>query len=200
MRKLGLFLATLTAAAASAATAAAAPGNGNGRVPTPLPTEQAATLTNTPGHPIEATITPVAKQDALAAMKAADSAQIDQAGFATLDAAVAAATGCSSYVSGWSWGTWPYDHAVYDHTYFCYLLGSYITSHSTTVTTETTLCGTEWRDHFVYSGGDGYFWVTIQAEAGFACPTAIPWITIHTSSWLRTAYNAWGNAAQVDHS
>jgi hypothetical protein len=180
--------------------ATAGNGKGGGSLARGYTPEQAEALASAPGHSLGVSVTPVSKQDALAAMTQAGAETTLAPGYATPQQAVAAASGCASYVSGWGWGTWPYDQQVYDHTYYCAVTGDHITSVSTTVTTGATLCGTASTSHFWYSGGVGYSWVTVQAQATFSCPTAIPYLSLHPTDWLRTAYNDWGNAAQVAHS
>ena len=174
-------------------------GNGNGKAK-PLDAAQAQVLASAPGASLGTTIGPASPLDALAAASQ-PGAQTELApGFATPAQAIAASTGCASYQSGWGWGTWPYDQQVYDHTYYCAVIGDHITYRSTTVTTGGTLCGTESRDNWIVSGGIGYFWMVVHAQARFACPTVVPWVTLHPTDWLETSYNAWGNAAQVGNS
>ena len=178
---------------------AATAGNGNGKAK-PLDPSQAQALASTPGQSLGTTISRASKADALAA-STQPGAQTELApGFATPALAIAASTGCTAWQSGWGWGTWPYDQQVYDHTYYCAVTGDHITFRTTTVTTGGTLCGTESRNNWIVSGGIGYFWMVVHAEARFACPTVVPWVTLHPTDWLETSYNAWGNAAQVGHS
>ncbi|HEX5174594.1 MAG TPA: hypothetical protein VFV91_10685 [Gaiellaceae bacterium] len=87
-------------------------------------------------------------------------------------------------VAAWhQWGTWPYQQRITDTTYWCAVFGSHITFRSSVTTASGTLCGVEWRTNGVIAGGVGrYFtYFTNRASAGFACQTAIPWITLHTS-------------------
>ena len=182
----------LIAAAIAAPTASAA------KPPKPLPPEQAGPLVNAPGTG-GVDSAPVSKATALAAMQSPSAAVSIDGTYATAAAAVAAATGCASYDSHWSWGTFPYEHGTHAVTYFCAVYGDHITGYSTTVMTDQTLCSRTSADRFTYSGGVGYSWVTIQANASWNCPIIgfIPW---SVGAWLRTAYNAWGNAQIVDHS
>jgi hypothetical protein len=193
-------LKVLLAIAAAIVVAVPAAAAANGRPARPLDAAQAQALASAPGYSLGATVTPISKADALAAMSAPGANTVLADGFASTAAAVAASTGCASYQSGWHWGTWPYDQTVWDHTYYCAVLGDHITSRSTTVTADGTLCGVESRDHWIVSGGIGYFWMVVHAQARFSCPTVIPYINIHPTDWLETSYNAWGNAAQVNHS
>jgi hypothetical protein len=180
-----------------APAAAAGNGHGNGK---PLDPAAAQALAASPGASLGTVVTPVSKQDALAAAQLPGASTVVASGFASAAAAVSASTGCASYQSGWGWGTWPYDQQVYDHTYYCAVTGQYITYRSTVVTTGGTLCSAESRDNWITSGGIGYFWMVVHAQARFSCPTAIPYISLHPTDWLETAYNAWGNAAQGSHS
>jgi hypothetical protein len=178
---------------------AASAGNGNGKAK-PLDPNEAQALASAPGQSLQTSISPVSKLDALAA-STQPGAQIELApGFATPAQAIAASTGCTAWQSGWGWGTWPYDQQVYDHTYYCAVTGDHITFRTTTVTTGGTLCGTESRTNWIVSGGIGYFWMVVHAQARFSCPTVVPWVTLHPTDWLETSYNAWGNAAQVGNS
>ena len=187
-----LLLAAILAPAASA-------GNGNGKAK-PLDPAQAQIFASAGGASLGTSVAPVSKDDALAASRLPGAQTEIASGFATTQQAVAASTGCAAYVSGWGWGTWPYDQQVYDHTYYCAVIGDHITYRSTTVTTGGTICGTESRDDWIVSGGIGYSWMVVHAQARFACPTAVPWLVLHPTDWLETAYNAWGNAAQVGNS
>lgn len=196
MRK--VLFTILLAALVAVPAAAAGNGNGNGKLQ-PLDPAVAQTLVSTPGSS-GTSVVPVSKQEALAAMEQPGANVALAPGYATPALAVAASTGCTSYQSWHGWGTWPYDQKVYDHTYYCVVTGDHITSRSTTVTTGGTLCGTESRNNWIVSGGIGYFWMVVHAEARFSCPTAIPYISLHPTDWLETSYNAWGNAAQVNHS
>lgn len=191
-------LFTLLLAAALVVPTAQA-GNGNGKAK-PLDPSQAQALASAPGSSLGTTVSSASKLDALNA-STQSGAQTELApGFATPAEAIAASTGCTSWQSAWGWGTWPYDQQVYDHTYYCAVTGDHITYRSTTVTTGGTLCGTESRDNWIVSGGIGYFWMVVHAQARFSCPTVVPWVTLHPTDWLETSYNAWGNAAQVGHS
>jgi hypothetical protein len=187
-------LTTMLLAAVVAAPAASA---GKAK---PLAPDQAQTLAATPGASLGTSVTPVSKQEALSAAALPGASTALAGGYTSAAAAVAAATGCASYQSGWRWGTWPYDQEVYDHTYYCAVTGQSITYRSTTVTVGGTLCGAESRDNWITSGGIGYFWMVVHAQARFSCPTAIPYVSLHPTDWLETSYNAWGNAAQVGHS
>lgn len=195
MRKV---LMAALAAAALAAVPAATAGNGNGGA-RPLPSDQAMPLIVGPAVTSQSAAAPVSKQDALAAMSGQAAATTLAPGFATPGAAVAAATGCSAVASHVSWGTWPYERELYETTYWCAVYGDHITGYSTTVTTNQTLCTRQNADHFTYSGGVGYSWVVVQANATWSCPI-IGVVPYSVGGWIRTSYNAWGNASIVDHS
>jgi hypothetical protein len=47
------------------------------------------------------------------------------------------------------------------------------------------------------SGGIGYSWFVTRASAGWACPTVIPWITIHPSHSEDVSRNAWGSTELI---
>jgi hypothetical protein len=178
----------------------AAAGTGNGRGPAkPLPPDQALALINAAPTVDLSAASAVSKGDALAAMTAPGAATTVLGDYGSAGAAVAAATGCAASVAHVSWGTWPYDHTIYENTYWCAVYGDHITSYSTTVTTDQTLCTRQNTDHFTYSGGVNYSWVVVQANATWTCPI-IGFIPYSVGGWVRTSYNAWGNDAIVDHS
>jgi len=107
------------------------------------------------------------------------------------------ATACSAN-SQWSeWGTWPYQQRITDTTYWCAVYGDHITYTSSTTNGSGTLCGTSWTSTQTISGGIGYSWFVNRASAGFNCPTAIPWLTLHPSHYEDTARNAWGSTSLV---
>lgn len=194
MRKV-LFVLAAALLAVPAATA------GNGRGPArPLPLDQALPLITAPATVGDGPgARPVSKAEALAAMTADAAATTLLDGYPNPATAVAAATGCAAYSTRVGWGTWPYDHTIYENTYWCAVFGDHVTSYSTSVTTDQTLCTRQNTDHFTYSGGVNYSWVTVQADATWTCPI-IGFIPYSVGGWVRTAYNAWGNASIVDHS
>jgi hypothetical protein len=81
------------------------------------------------------------------------------------------------------WGTWPYQQRITDTTYWCAVYGSHITYRSSTTTASGTLCAVNWRARQLIGGGvgPGFTYFTMRSSAGFACPTVIPWITLHTT-------------------
>lgn len=194
MVRKALFTLLLLAAIASAPAAYA----GNGK-PKPLPADQAMPLINAPAVVDLSAATPVSKDAALAAMTAQGASTALADGYPSPAMAIAASTGCASVVSHIGWGTWPYQRDLYEQTYWCAVYGEHITSYSTTVTTGETLCSRSSTDNFTYSGGVGYSWVTVQANATWSCPI-IGVIPYSIGGWIRTAYNAWGSVQIVDHS
>lgn len=190
-------LMTTVAAALFAAPAATA-GNGNGKAK-PLPANQALPLIDAAPTADLSAVSPISKQQAADAMAAPGAATTLAAGYPSAAAAVGAATGCASVRAHVGWGTWPYQRDLYQYTYWCAIVGDRITSYSTVVTTDQTLCTRQNTDNFVYSGGIGYFWITGQAQATWTCPI-IGVVPYSVGGWLRTAYNAWLNAQLVAHS
>ena len=179
---------------------AAQPATGTGRR-SPSAPPRPRSLAAAPGASLGTTIGPASPLDALAARSAAGGADLSsRRGSRRRRRRSPPRPAAQSYQSGWGWGTWPYDQQVYDHTYYCAVTGDHITYRSTTVTTGGTLFGTESRDNWIVSGGIGYFWMVVHAQARFSCPTVVPWVTLHPTDWLETSYNAWGNAAQVGNS
>lgn len=92
-------------------------------------------------------------------------------------------TVCWSSATWHQWGTWPYEQRITDTTFWCAVYGQSITYHTSSVTTSGTLCGTNWRESQLIAGGVGFPTFTIRSSAGFACPTVIPWITLHPSRY-----------------
>jgi hypothetical protein len=166
--------------------------------PKPLPPDQALALIAGPATSGVDGAVPVSKQEALAAMAQPAAATHVTSG-STLATAVAAATSCSSARSWVHWGTWPYDRELYEYTYWCFAAGDWITSYSTTISTDQALCTLQDKSQFLYAGGIGAPWVTVQVQAVWSCPI-IGFIPYSVGGWLRTAYNDWGNASIVDHS
>ena len=167
--------------------------------PRPLPPDQALPLITGPVTVDQTAAAPVSKDAALAAMATPGASTALAGGFPSAAAAVAAATGCASVTSRVSWGTWPYQRVLYENTYWCAVYGGSITSSSTTVTTDQTLCSRQNADRFTYSGGVGYSWVTVQANATWSCPI-IGFIPYSVGGWIRTSYNAYGSSEIVGHS
>jgi hypothetical protein len=190
--------ALITLLLAAIVVPAASAGNGNGKAK-PLPPDEAMPLISGPTVVDQSAAAPVSKDAALAAMTSQGAATTVAAEYSSPAAAVAASTGCASVTSHVGWGTWPYQRDLYENTYWCAVYADHITSYSTTVTTGETLCARQNTDHFTYSGGVGYSWVTVQANASWSCPI-IGVIPYSIGGWIRTAYNDYGNAAIVDHS
>lgn len=179
---------------------AAAAGNANGKGPAkPLPADQALPLIAAPALVGQSDPAPASKQDALAAMTAPGAETTLAPGYASPAAAVAAATACSGVSAHVSWGTWPYQRVLYENIYWCAVYGDHVTSYSTSVTTDQTLCSRQNADHFTYSGGVGYSWVTVQANATWSCPI-IGVVPYSVGGWIRTSVNDWGSSSIVGHS
>jgi hypothetical protein len=107
----------------------------------------------------------------------------EEAAGAASELATTAVTWCWANAAWHQWGTWPYQQRITDTTYWCALYGKHITYRTSSVTGSGTLCGTSWKASALISGGIGYPWFTMRSSAGFACPTVIPWITIHTNHY-----------------
>jgi len=115
----------------------------------------------------------------------------------TLPAATAGSTACWANAMWHQWGTWPYEQKITDTTYWCAVYPSRITYRSSSTTTDGTLCGTSWRSSQLIAGGIGFSWFTIRSSAGFSCPTAIPWVTLHPSHYEDVARTASGGTSLV---
>jgi hypothetical protein len=183
---LGMFLATVVALLAAAPTLAAT------EVPPPLPPDEAQALATT-GTTSGSSTSAV---DGLTALNASTLSESETA----IEAGVSAqaAVGLAPLTEGnviaqrpvcWAsafwrqWGTWPYQQRITDTTYWCAVYGSHITYRSSTTTASGLLCGVNWRARQLIAGGvgPGFTYFTMRSSAGFACPTVIPWVTIHTT-------------------
>jgi hypothetical protein len=108
-----------------------------------------------------------------------------------------AATACSSNAAWYEWGTWPYQQRITDTTYWCAVYGDHITYTSSTTNGTGTLCGTSWTSSQIINGGIGFSWFVNRSSAGFSCPTAIPFLSLHPSHYQDISRNAWGSTALV---
>lgn len=109
----------------------------------------------------------------------------------------ASATACSANAAWHEWGTWPYQQRITDTTYWCAVYGDHITYTSSSATGSGTFCGTGWTNSQTISGGIGYSWFVTRSSAGFSCPTAIPWVSLHPSHYEDVSRNAWGSTSEV---
>jgi hypothetical protein len=98
---------------------------------------------------------------------------------------------CWANTAWHQWGTWPYQQRITDTTYWCAVYNNHITYRTSSTTASGTLCGVNWRSGVLIGGGvgRGFTYFTNRASAGFACPTVIPWITIHTTHHEDTKRN-----------
>ena len=112
----------------------------------------------------------------------------------------AAFTACWANAFWHEWGTWPYQQRITDTTYWCAVYGDRITYTSSTANGSGTLCATSWTSNQIISGGIGYSWFVNRSSAGFTCPTAIPWVSLHPSHYEDIARNAWGSTSDAGSS
>jgi len=92
-------------------------------------------------------------------------------------------------------GTYPYNRTLVVYTYWCGYLGGALTYRSTNVSGSIgPLCNNEGTNQYRISGGIGYSWVKIHAEAWFGCATPW-WFQLHDSIWMNLVYNSWGTVA-----
>ena len=183
-------LAMLVAAMAGILASAGGAGADD---PTPLPPDQAQALATAPDTSGSSTTA----VDGLTALNASTQPDADtsiEAGISA-QAAVglvplsegnlisAARPACWANAAWHQWGLWPYQQRITDTTYWCAVYGSHITYRSSTTTASGTLCAVNWRARQMIAGGvgRGFTYFTMRASAGFACPTIIPWITLHTT-------------------
>jgi hypothetical protein len=198
---LGLLAALLPAGVAASAAAAPPPAQ-------PLVQAQAQALATAPAAVASGSETrAVSPQEALAAAGLAGATVTVAPGLSLRQAvglapavSTAAVTACSANAAWHEWGTWPYQQRITDTTYWCAVYGSHITYRSSSVAGSGTLCGTSWTTSQLVSGGIGYSWFVMRSSAGFACPTVVPWITLHPSHYLDVSRNAWGSTAEVGSS
>jgi hypothetical protein len=108
-----------------------------------------------------------------------------------------AAIWCYSGTVQRTWGTWPYQQVVTDHTYWCGPRGGNLTYRSTNVTHNGSLCNGSGDYSFRLSGGVGTPNVTVEAGAYFNCPTTIPFVSINKHRWIQTMYTSYGDALIV---
>lgn len=108
----------------------------------------------------------------------------------------AASWGCNAVSGNHYWGTPPYEQDLSNIVYWCANYGQQLTSVTATPSASSRwLCGTDWTNWALVSGGPSFSWATVRAQAGWGCPTVIPWVTIHTSHWFDINVNAWGNSS-----
>jgi hypothetical protein len=186
---LAMSVAATVALLALAATALAAT-----EAPPPLSPDQAQTLASTGTETSGSTTKAVDGLTALNASTLPDSDTSIETGISP-QAAVGLAPltennlisttrpACWANAFWHQWGTWPYQQRITDTTYWCAVYGSHITFRSSTTTASGLLCGVSWRARQLIGGGvgKGFTYFTMRSSAGFACPTVIPWITIHTT-------------------
>jgi len=114
---------------------------------------------------------------------------------ATAEATTQAAQSCWSGKATLSKGTYPYNRTLIVNTYWCANLGGALTYRSTNVSWSIgPLCNNEGTNQYRISGGVGYSWVKIHAEAWFGCATPW-WFQLHDSIWMNLVYNSWGSFA-----
>lgn len=112
-------------------------------------------------------------------------------------AAATSSVGCAANAAWHEWGTWPYEQRITDTTYWCMVVGDHITYTSSSVTATGTICGMNWTNSQLISGGIGYSWFVMRSSAGWACSTVIPWVTLHPSHYEDISRNDWGSTAEV---
>ena len=128
-----------------------------------------------------------------------------QPGFVSTGSPDVPAQVCWNNTGLWfSWGTWPYQQRVNENRYWCATgyggSQTYRTSHVTLGGGGGSLCDHSGAYGFRTTGGNGYTWTTVRSGGHFACPTPIPWVTLHYDRWVEYACNTWGNCSRVDNS
>jgi hypothetical protein len=100
--------------------------------------------------------------------------------FITVNVVQARADTCVNRSKSYSWGTWPYDQQVIDHTYVCYKATTgVITYRATNVDANSTLCDVTSTYTYRIAGGTGNYYVEWIDGAHFTCPTNLPGIFVH---------------------
>jgi hypothetical protein len=105
---------------------------------------------------------------------------------------------CWAVNSYWTWGTYPYNQHLNSLTYWCAHYNQTVTTISLSPTATGVLCSGDATGSLV-AGGVGFSSFVEQAYGNWACPTAIPWIIIHTHHYLQTSHNSIGVSRQVAH-
>jgi hypothetical protein len=106
---------------------------------------------------------------------------------------------CWSVTSSVSYGTWPYARTSYLYTYWCAVLGSYITYRaSNTYHSTSGICSGSGDSNWRYSGGVGTTYVDVYSQTYFSCPTPW-WFTLNDRVWEIHHYNTWGQAWFVSY-
>jgi hypothetical protein len=172
----------------------AAPALATTEVPPPLSPDQAQTLATTGTETSGSTTNAVDGATALNASALPESDTAIEGGISPQAAVGLAPLSEGNMISAtrpvcWAnamwhqWGTWPYQQRITDTTYWCAVYGNHITYRSSTTTASGTLCAVNWRARQLIAGGvgPGFTYFTMRSSAGFACPTVIPWITLHTT-------------------
>jgi hypothetical protein len=116
------------------------------------------------------------------------------AALAPLDAT---AVSCWAVNSGWTWGLAPYNQHLNDLTYWCAHYNAAITTVTTTPSASSLLCDSSASGGQVIGGGVGYRYVDEQVNGNWACPTVLPYITLHSSHYLQTSHNSIGSSQQI---
>ncbi|MFL5962178.1 MAG: hypothetical protein ACJ757_04720 [Gaiellaceae bacterium] len=185
MKKLIILIATLAFVGVGAS-------GGSADNPKPLPptaAQQAVDATATHSGDVQGTVVQPAQVPGLGGLGEA----------ALAKSGAKAADPCWSITGLWTeWGIWPYQQRVTEDRYWCAnSVGGAQYYRTSTVHLGTTLCSHsgEWQE--LISGGNGNTWSVIRTGGSFACPTDIPWITIHTDRWQDWSCNTWGNCSWV---
>lgn len=115
--------------------------------------------------------------------------------FIAFNTAVARADDCMSASDTETWGVWPYEQYVTDHTYFCWGWQDgkkAITYRTDSVTAHGNntggLCDATGTKHWLI--GENAFYRDWTVEGDFFCPTDIPYVNLHPSD----KFNVWVNA------
>ena len=190
-RRTALLLVLLLLVTAAALVPTASAGG-----PQPLAPGQAQALANAAPAAQTGSVTRPATPQEAAAAAALPGATVSTP-VQSVAATTAAATSCWATAFWRQWGTWPYEQKITDTTYWCAVYGDHITYISSSVNGTGTLCGTSWTTSQLISGGIGYSWFVQRSSAGFSCPTAIPWVSLHPSHYTDVSRNDWGSTAEV---
>lgn len=187
-------LLAMLVAAAAASLASATPAVADLGSPALLPPDQAQTLASAPAEvPSGSSTSSVDGQTVLDASALPGADTTIESDLTPQEAVGLTPSGglvlgvsrpvCWANAAWHQWGTWPYQQRITDTTYWCAVYGSHITYRAAVTTASGTLCGVQWRTMALIAGGVGRAFpsFTNRASASFACPTIIPWITIHTT-------------------
>jgi len=95
-----------------------------------------------------------------------------------------------------TWGWYPFQMNIHQHTTWCAVYGQYLTYRTTYSKVNedlSTACSWHNDDQWKVDGGVGNWWVNVKSDSYYDCPTSIPWWTNHYYHSITWEYTASGN-------